>query len=157
MGWPEILSILEAERQLFSPEILGALKDWTRYESRAAAIDAMKFDESGTQRILDRACQQFASKRNWPDIDREQKYWLYGRLTAACDLVNFCVCSKRSKGWVFPAPDKDVSIESILEQILVRYWYFGGREYFLGKLIFGAMGPFDPLAGLPEPPGFPSA
>jgi hypothetical protein len=155
VGWPEILRILEAELDNFEdrPERLKWLKDWkdeNKYPSRKAAIDAMKSDESNNRRILDQACLQFASKRTWPDINHEQKYWLYARLSAARDLVSFVLRSKRSKGWVFPDYDKDVSIESILEHVLVTYWHFLGRCEFLGSLIFSPMGPFDARADIPE-------
>lgn len=159
MGWPEILSILETELDKLSdrPERLKSLRDWSRYETREAAINALKSDESAHERIVHTACTEFAEKRTWPQLDQDQLYWIYARLSAARDLVKFFLASKRSRGWVVPDPDIDVPERSILETILVRYWVFGGRAAFLGSKIFDPMGPFDPLADLPEPPGFPSA
>ena len=78
-------------------------------------------------------------------------YWLYARLYAARVLVKFAADSKRTKGYVFPDPEEAVSENSILEHVLVRYWHFLGKHEFLGSLIFAPMGPFDPLADLPEP------
>ena len=161
MGWPEILSILEGELDKLAdrPERLKSLRDWKdfeKYPARETAINAMQFDESANRRELDKACLQFASKGTWPTLPHEQMYWLYARLSAARDLVNFCLASKRSKGWVFPDPDEAISTESLLEHVLVKYWHFLGKHQFLGDLIFAPMGPFDRLADLPEP-DFPSA
>lgn len=78
-------------------------------------------------------------------------YWLYARLRAARDIVKFCSDSRRTRGWVFPHSEKDVSVESVLEHVLIRYWYSLGKYEFLGSLIFAPMGPFDPLADLSEP------
>jgi hypothetical protein len=156
MGWPEILSILEGELDKLAdrPERLKSLKDWKdgeQFPTREAAINAMKFDESANQRTLDRACIEFAEGRTWPTLTREQMYWLYARLYAARVLVKFAADSKRTKGYVFPHPEEAVSENSILEHVLVRYWHFLGKHEFLGSLIFAPMGPFDPLADLPEP------
>jgi hypothetical protein len=152
MSWPEILSILESQWALFQePGRLEALKDWKRYESREAAIDAMKFDESANRRILDVACLQFASKRNWPSINREQKFWLYARLSEARTLVKFFLIGKRSKGEIVPSPDIEIRDQKLLEYVLVYYWHHIGKNSFLGSVVFDPMGPFDPLADLPEP------
>ncbi len=156
MGWPEILSILDAELANFSdpPERLKSLKDWKEYASRGKAIDASQFDESAHRRTIDKACLQFAEKRTWPQVNQEQLFWIYARLSAARALVKFFLTCKRSRGWVFPDSDKDVPDRSVIETLLVQYWAFQGRAAFLGAIFFDPMGPFDPLADLPEP-GFP--
>lgn len=153
MGWAEILSILDGELANLAdiPERLKSLRNWENYESREALIDALKFDESKHDRIATRACVQFAETRKWPELNQEQLFWIYARLRAAHDLVNFFLGSKRSRGWVVPDPDKDVPERSILEQVLVQYWLFSGRAAFLGSIVFDPMGPCDPLANLPDP------
>jgi hypothetical protein len=65
--------------------------------------------------------------------------------------VKFFLTCKRSRGWVFPDSDKDVPDRSVLETLLVQYWFFQGRAAFLGSIFFSQMGPFDPLAELPDP------
>jgi hypothetical protein len=65
--------------------------------------------------------------------------------------VRFFLRSKRTRGWVFPDSDKDVPERSVLETLLVQYWLFEGRAAFLGSIIFSPMGPFDPLAEIPDP------
>jgi hypothetical protein len=152
MGWPEILSILEAELANLSdrPERLKSLRDWKAYASREAAIDSLKFDESTHWRTVNTACLEFAEKRTWPQASQDQLFWIYARLTVARVLVKFFLTCKRSNGWVVPDPDIGVPDRSVLDVLLVRYWVFQGRAAFLGS-IFDPMGPFDPLAELPEP------
>lgn len=153
MGWPEILSTLEAELAMLSdrPERLKSLRDWKQYESREAAIDALKFDESTYWRTANTACIQFAETRTWPQLSQAELFWIYARLDAARALVKFFLACKRSRGWVFPDSDKAVPERSVLETLLVQYWLFAGKAAFLGSTIFDPMGPFDPLADLPEP------
>ena len=152
MGWPEILSILETELANFSdpPERLKSSKDLKQYESREAAIDALKSDESTNSRAVNKACVEFAEKRTWPQLSQEQLFWIYARLSAGRALVKFFLRSKRTRGWVFPDSDKDVPDRSVIETLLVQYWLFQGRAAFLGSIIFDPIGPFDPLADLPE-------
>ncbi len=153
MSWPEILSILQGELSHLTdrPERLKSLRDWKQYESREAAIDALKFDESTHQQIVMRACVQFAETRIWPQLTQEQLFWIYARLHVARVLVRFFLKSKRSRGWVIPDSDVDVPVRSILEELLVMYWSHQGRVAFLGSIVFDPMGPFDPLADIPEP------
>ena len=152
MGWPEILSILDEELSHLAdrPERLQSLRDWKSYESREAAIDAAKFDESTHWHTANTACVRFAETRTWPPLDQEQLFWVYARLRAARNVVQFCLKSKRTSGWVFPSPDKDVPERSVLEQLLVQYWSQVGRAAFLGSIFFDQMGPFDPLADTPD-------
>ncbi len=153
MGWADIVAILEGELANFAdpPERLKALRDWNKYSSREAAIDALKFDESTHWKIVNKACVQFAETRTWPQLNQEQLFWIYARLHTARVLAQIALNSKRTKGFVFPDPDKDVPERSVLEDLLVRYWLFQGRSAFLGSIIFDPMGPYDPLAGIPPP------
>jgi hypothetical protein len=153
MVWNEVLSILEGELANFSdpPGRLKALRDWKSYVSREAAIDAAKSDESASWQVVNKACLQFAEKRTWPQVNQEQLFWIYARLRAARALVRFCLGTKRTKGWVFPDPDKHVPSRSLLEELLVKYWLSVGRATFLGSIFFDPMGPFDPLADIPPP------
>ena len=153
MAWREILSILETELANFSDpsERLKSLRDWKRYESRDAAIDALKSDESTHWRTINTACIEFAERRTWPQLSQEQLFWIYARLSAARDLVKFFLSSKRTRGWVFPDSDKDVPDRSVIETLLVQYWVFQGRAAFLGSIIFDPLGPFYSQAELPGP------
>lgn len=157
MSWPEILEILEGELGHCedSPERLKSLRNWKQYESREAAIDAAKFDESTHRKIAQQACVQFSETRTWPEVTQDQLFWIYARLSVARDLVKFFQVCKRSRGWVFPYSEEGVPERSVLETLLVQYWFFQGKAAFLGSIFFDQMGPFDPLAELPEPPGFP--
>jgi|SRR6266480_4555715 len=82
MAWREILSILETELANFSdpPERLKSLRDWKRYESRDAAIDALKSDESTHWRTINTACIEFAEKRTWPQLSQEQLFWILRKI-----------------------------------------------------------------------------
>lgn len=153
MVWPEIISILETELATFSdpPERLISLRDWTQYESRDAAIEALKFDESTHWRTVNAACLEFAEDRKWPRVSREELFWIYGRLSAARDLVRFFLTCKRSERWVVPASETDVPDRSVLEVLLVRYWVSQGRAAFLGSIVFDQTEPFGLLADLPRP------
>src|SRR5438067_10585143 len=117
MGLQEIHSILQTELEKLSdqPERLKSLRDWKRYKSREAAIDALKFDESTHSRNVNLACVEFAEKRTWPPLSQDQLYWIYARLSVGRALVKFFLTCKRSRGWVFPDSDIDVPDRSVIE------------------------------------------
>jgi hypothetical protein len=152
MTWAEILVILEDHWAQFQKEgVLVSLKDWNQYGSRDSLINEIVDSQSKHRKKLDQACFQFANTRKLPALDREQAFWFFARLHVARSAVKFFLASKRSKGLIFPNPDDGVATDSILEYLLVNYWYYTGKLQFLGEMIFQPPEQFDPLAQLPDP------